>query len=224
MPPGDAAETGVVVGFARFADWRRWREPLARLLDATETMRVGRMRRPGDGEGLAIAYGLHRLFLSRWTQWPAHRVPLGRDERGCPHVAGGYWRTSLSHADDAVAFALTTSGPVGIDLEPWHRRGAVGEISGRILHPEDGTALTDADLLATWVRKEAYLKAAGVGLSVEMETFALPDGATLPIAQAVAGAQGVVMTRLLELHADYCAALSASPGVPVSTCRLVPAG
>jgi len=224
MPPKDAASTGVVVAFAGFADWQPWRKTLSESLDGAETARVDRMRRPHDREGLAIAYGLHRWFLSQWMGVPARRVPLGRDARGCPCLPSTAWRTSLSHAEGAVAFALTAAGPVGIDLEPWHRRDVVNEISTRILHPGDGEALSDTGLLATWVRKEAYLKAAGVGLMVDMETFAAPDGAILPLAQANADARGDVLTRLLDLHPDYCAALSAPPGVPVAVCRLVPAG
>ena len=36
-------------------------------------------------------------------------------------------------------------------------------------------------LLDLWVRKEALLKAAGIGLECEMETFPAPTGVPLPL-------------------------------------------
>ncbi len=65
-------------------------------------------------------------------------------------------------------------------------------------------------MLDLWVRKEAFLKAAGVGLEREMDTFSLPlDGA---VALHPGQAARVEVERL-DLGPDVACAVARSPGV-----------
>src|SRR3546814_6922343 len=104
------------------------------------------------------------------------------DGNGCPQVPGTGLNTSLSHSGTAVAIALTGAGAIGVDIEPASRARGLLDLASRICHPIELTALSampeparEAALLRLWVRKEALLKALGVGLRWEMSGFEARD-------------------------------------------------
>lgn len=159
--------------------WRPWLSEASQLLDFDETERVRSRRNAVDREMLTLAYALHRAMLGAVLGMHPAQVPLQRDTRGCPRLAGDAAATSLSHSDGAIAVAVTRSC-VGVDIEPTARLPAMEEIASRLCHPSEMKAIDGMEerdrapaLLALWVRKEAVLKAAGVGFSVEPDSFAL---------------------------------------------------
>lgn len=157
---------------------RQWQAllPLAEpWLDPAEAARVARKRLAHDRELLTLAYGFHRLWLAHWLDCAPAAVPLIRDARGAPQVPGTRLHTSLSHCDDAIAIAVSAAGPVGVDIESSRRAAGMLELAERICHPRELQVLAGLPerahgpaLLRLWVRKEAVLKAAGVGLMAEM--------------------------------------------------------
>lgn len=95
----------------------------------------------------------------------AHLCPrCGSTEHGRP-FADGVASLSLSHAGD-VTLAATGDRLVGIDHEP------IGRVLQRnvVAHPSE-----TADALRLWVRKEAVLKATGLGLQVDPTSFWVND-------------------------------------------------
>lgn len=165
----------VRVGFARIGAWESRLDSLARMLDDRELARVARMRFERDRAALTVAYGLHREMLADELGTTPRQVALYRDDAGRPRVAGDPVWTSLSHASDWVAIAIDRTAPVGVDVEPVARVAAVAEVAEAVLHPDeyDWAALQgpESGALVAWVRKEAVLKAAGVGLRVPMSAF-----------------------------------------------------
>lgn len=192
LPAGDwpqLAHAGVLVGLIEARAWQPWFADAHALIDDRERERAGRQRRAQDRETLTLAYAMHRLLLAQVLHIPPAAVALGRDDLGCPRLADGALHTSLSHAQDWVAVAIAAGGPVGIDLEPAARAPELPDIAARICHPSEAAALAGldaqeraAELLALWVRKEAFLKAEGIGLAREMADFQAADGDRLPSA------------------------------------------
>jgi len=84
-----------------------------------------------------------------------------------------------------------------------------------------GEAAAGPSLLALWVRKEAYLKAAGIGLAREMHTFPCPSGQTLALPDPGAGSVHVAM---IDTGGPCLAAVAASPGGFVHSMWLHPGG
>ena len=155
-------------------------------------------------------------------------MPLGRDALGCPQLGGSLGRTSLSHTDDLVAFAYCAQGPVGVDIEPSTRAAMLPEIADRVATPNELSALASISeparasaLLALWVRKEALLKAAGIGMAREMHTFPCPEAQplTLPIADG-----GAIEVLALDTGGPWEAAVAVSPGSFVNFKWLHPGG
>lgn len=208
-----------LVGLFELDDWRGWLPQAAALLDGAERARVQRRRRSADRETLALAYALHRLFLQAALSLDAAALPLGRDALGCPRLEGLAVHTSLSHSEAHVAIAVCRHGPVGVDVEPRLRGRVMEEIAAQICHPDEAAKLVafseearaDA-LLGLWVRKEALLKAAGIGLARPMDSFRAPVGQALPLEPAKSGK---TCLRMLEDMPGAMAAVAAPVDVPV---------
>lgn len=216
---GLAFPRAIVVGLADPREWQPWLGEALTMLSAEEAERVRRRRITGDREALAITYALHRLLLGRAMDLDPRDVPLFRDGEGCPRLEGDAAYTSLSHADGLIALAATTSGPVGVDIEPAARACVMEEIAGRVLQPGEAAELSALPepvrgkaLLELWVRKEAVLKAAGVGLAVPMETFAAPEHARLMLHGLCAGP---IQIRMLQAGPRCVAAIAGRSGVAI---------
>lgn len=212
----------IAVALMQVDDWRGWLADAQALLSAGESERVRRRLIAADRDALALAYALHRLLLGTVFDRDPVQVPLDRDARGCPRLADGLGYTSLSHADGLIAVAVTTAGPVGVDIERSTRAAVMAEIAHCVCHPSEigevaalPAAARGAALLGLWVRKEAVLKAAGVGLAVPMDSFT----AAQQCGRAPRGAGfDAIGVRMLDVG-DHCMAAVAGPrGVGIE-CR-----
>lgn len=178
-----------------------------------------------------LAYALHRLVLGQLLSMDPCDVPLTRDRHGCPRVEDRACQTSLSHAQDAVAIAVSMAGPVGVDIEHASRAASMETIADEVLHPSERIdpnhlrAQRGQSLLETWVRKEAFLKASGVGLLVPMPAFALHEAEPMRLAAHPEGGvrDAWVSTTLLPVLSGYVLALTCVPGVQVQSMRVEPA-
>ncbi len=86
---------------------------------------------------------------------------------------------NLAHSGGLALLAVTGRYPVGVDVE--HLRPIeMDSIAGRyfapdeqaLLHPLSGESRRTG-FFQVWTRKEAYMKATGVGLYMPLETFAV---------------------------------------------------
>lgn len=217
----------VLVALAGLDDWTTWLPQASGLLDDGERARVARRRNPLHAQALAFAYAMHRVILAELLDMPVAQLRVERDAKGCPRVPGDRIHTSLSHADGVVAVAVAASGAVGVDIESRARAVEMPEIAARVLHPREAPAIAalaataqgDA-LLDLWVRKEAVLKAAGIGLERDMDTLCLPaDGIV-----ALAPADVPTHVQRLPVGDAWSAAVAAPREVPVDWAWLRPAG
>ncbi len=217
----------VVVALIDLRHWQPWLIEAQALIDSSETERMQRQRRVNDRQTLTLAYAMHRLLLAEALQASPLEVPLYRDERGCPRLRDGRMQTSLSHADGFIALAVCADGPVGVDVELAGRASSMQEIAGHVCHPAETAALAglakaerQKALLSLWVRKEAMLKAAGIGLTHEMSSFLAPENEPLPL-PAQDGES--IHVRMLDAGPVCTAAVAGPVGVPVAHAWLRPA-
>lgn len=181
--PRTAAGAWARVWLLRTPAWREGWASLRPLVDRAAWLRYAGMRDHQRQQDRLLANALHRLVVADALGWIPDQLPLYRSGSGQPRLALPGWHTSLSHADDVIAIALCAGGAVGVDIE---RRSTatlqpIADLVCTAAELETLRAGADADraLLATWVRKEAALKAVGLGLSQPMNSFAAQDGAHL---------------------------------------------
>ncbi|NDK38764.1 hypothetical protein DT603_07905 [Pseudoxanthomonas gei] len=217
---GDATgDVGMALAvFFEMGAWHPWLDQASHWLSPAERQRVGKKLRPRDRDELVLAYALHRLSVAKILECDPSLIVLERDGFGRPLVAGNELQTSLSHTTGAVAVALSRHGFVGIDIEPAARAGELAEIASTVMHASEVGSIESLpytaraqELLALWVRKEAVLKAAGIGLLREMHSFSAPVGELVALPSAD-GTDAVAATvHMLEAGLEWRAAIAAWP-------------
>lgn len=151
---------------------------LVAALSPDELERAARYRRPLDQERFRRTRGVLRLLLEQYTGVTPRAVRLAANIHGKPRLTGGTLQFNVSHSDDLALFAFSQARAVGVDVEQrrdgdeW-RSIAAHFFSSReqgVLSTLSGETLTRV-FFTIWTRKEAYVKARGLGLSLPLDSF-----------------------------------------------------
>lgn len=189
------------------------------VLDRRERARAARFRFRRDRDTYVLAHAAWRVALGICLGVDAREVPLACTEDGQPCLAGTTLSTSLSHSGDHVAIAICPAATVGVDIEQWPARIDLEALMPMFCTREERAVMASLDegertraLLALWTRKEALLKAFGVGLLADPTTVAAPAG---PIQMPPANALHYPPCRTCDLPADggWIGALAAPPAI-----------
>jgi 4'-phosphopantetheinyl transferase len=142
-----------------------------------------------------------RSLLGRYLDVPPHVVSIAIDPHGKPRLAAGDLCFNVSHSGALSLIAVTRGCEIGIDVEQLRPVERLLEIAERQFHPQELAAIraasaeqSNATFLRCWTRKEAVIKAIGVGLHYPLAAF------------------HVMSTQIVEL--------SAQGNVPESQCFL----
>jgi len=154
----------------------------AQVLSPDEHTRAARFHFEHDQRRFTLARGNLRRILARYLgvapqtiqfQYNAHRKP-GLDTTFYPVTP----QFNLSHSGSLAIYAVTTERTVGIDIEEIRPVTDFVQLVERFFSVEERAvfqSLPDAQRLAAffvgWVRKEAYIKARGLGLTLPLSQF-----------------------------------------------------
>ncbi|GAA2735176.1 4'-phosphopantetheinyl transferase family protein [Streptomyces nogalater] len=197
------------------------------LLDATELDTFRRRGAPFAGRYAAAHAAVRRILADHYLGGPPAAVRFGRHPcprcgdplHGRPVILAPATRLdfSLSHSGPYWLLAVTAGGQVGVDIE---------QHTGRGLRDVPRIALSDAELdvlsgagnereheelfLRAWTRKEAVLKAVGVGIVADLRGLDALTGAPGPVRvdHAEPGAPGAWTVEDLRLGPGRSAALA----------------
>lgn len=187
-----------------FADLRAlagWLEPLRALLTADELERAERFTMERLTNRFILRRGLLRVLLGRCAGRAPESLRFDYGSHGKPELAGGP-AFNLADSEDSVAIAVAAEGRIGVDIERLRDIDSADGIADRFFHADECAALhalpperRDEGFLLAWTRKEAFIKAAGLGLSMPLDQFAVsvtPDEpvAVLAIDEALRGDAG----------------------------------
>jgi 4'-phosphopantetheinyl transferase len=171
------------------------------LLDEAERVRAARFLAPRDRQSFLAVRSFVRRVLSNYLQVPAAEIRFGEEPQGRPTIiypeAGVALSFSLSHCATTAFLAVAHGAPIGVDVEHFAPIDDLEQVAGTVLSPEEAALLLAARVderprlfLRGWTRKEAILKALGVGL------FASPEILNVPLAER--GRWRVVLPDILE--------------------------
>lgn len=188
------------------------------LLSADERQRAARFVRELDRQRFIAARGALRLLLSRYLQRPPAQLVFTYNEFGKPALPdASSLAFNLAHSDGLALCAVSQAQPLGIDVETerasvefealWPRISSSAE---RDLWPLLASAQRQRIFFHLWTRKEAVIKALGMGLSLPLNSLTvLGASADLVLGEA---AQSLRLQSFCP-QPDYLAALAA-PGQP----------
>ncbi|MCW5900570.1 MAG: 4'-phosphopantetheinyl transferase superfamily protein [Flavobacteriales bacterium] len=179
MPPKGAK--GIVLHFAKLAPHRDHIPAYRASLDPVEMERAARFRFDVDRERFIIAHGLLRKLLADHLDARPADLRFDRGPYGKPFIKGVDLRFNLSDTKDALVVAIGGEVEIGVDVETMARtvdHMAVGE---HYFTPEEVEVIASAPepkrrFLEYWTRKEAVLKASGVGIMDDLRVLRV-DGA-----------------------------------------------
>ena len=139
------------------------------------------------------ARALCLAWLGELAGRPLAASDLLRDAHGKPSLPGSDFAFNVSHSltggSDASGDISGSAGwlalvwsrrqaRLGVDIECWPRRGDLAALARRYFHPAEIAAwqaapvpLRDLYWLGLWTRKEAVLKAHGLGLRMTLATL-----------------------------------------------------
>lgn len=220
------------VQVARHSTWVaiHWRDsatvPLsaAALLDRHEIARYRAIKHGGDARDYLAAHVAAREAIGAYLGiHPQHVEFIRTYRRGRttkPLIGGARVDFSLSHSRGLGIVALGEAGLVGVDCEP-RTRPYHDRLFSRILADselrevsETGDAQRTREMMLTlWTRKEAALKALGVGLSIDPRNVVVePDSVRLALHRS--GETRVAMrTRSFAVGTQHiCAVATTSSG------------
>jgi len=189
---------------------------LARISDA-ERQRAGRFGRRNDFERFVKTRGALRSILAACTGAPARSVDLIESEGRKPQLRRNPHglHFNVSHSADYALIGLGWR-PLGIDIECVRTDIDWRPIAAMSFHPRERAAFDGPLMIAPtetffqiWTHKEAYLKAIGRGVTIDLSSFATDPGGG-PVSDGSEGASAPWFTHALAAPAGYKAALATS--------------
>ena len=138
---------------------------------ADEHARAARFVHEADRKRHLIGRGMLRLFLAPRLDTPPAELPIRSTELGKPWLENGP-SFNISHSGDSVLVAVAAEGRLGVDIEavrPIRDLPALArttfvadEVDAVLRHPPENRL---RPFFRVWSRKEAILKALGLGLT-----------------------------------------------------------
>lgn len=156
------------------------------LLSAEERRRAGRFVFPILAQRFIAAHGRMREILGQFLGQDPTSLGFLTNAYGKPELIEGQVHFSLSHSGDLAALAVAAF-PLGVDIEIM--RPVSRDLPERYFSVAERTGLHDlADepwreaFFRCWTRKEAVIKALGLGLSFPLSDFDVSFLADAPAA------------------------------------------
>lgn len=183
LPASGAPGNGIALHFATLEDLSRRHDELNALLDRHEQDRAARFVHGKDRLRYVLGHGFLREVLCAASGIPADSIDYTRGPFGKPSMAGVDFHFNFSDTKDAVLIGI---GPeeLGVDLETMERRVDHERVAEHYFTPQEvreidearDDALRKRRFLEFWTRKEAVLKASGVGIMDDLKVLRVQDG------------------------------------------------
>ncbi|HEY4363471.1 MAG TPA: 4'-phosphopantetheinyl transferase superfamily protein [Bryobacteraceae bacterium] len=147
-------------------------------LSDEERERAGRFRFAEHRRHYIACRGMLREVLAPYLDVSPPHLKFEYNYYGKPTLRGTDVRFNVSHSEGWAMFAVTRGREVGVDVEFVDERFVREQIPERFFSPREVRALrslpaaqqTDA-FFRCWTRKEAYIKARGLGLALALDSF-----------------------------------------------------
>lgn len=154
---------------------------LAALLDETDHVRAAALHFELHRRRFIVRRALTRVELARAIGGEPGRLRFAEGEQGKLSLQDApELRFNLSHADDLALLVMSGNSEVGCDIERIDPARARRDVAERFFSPVEFAILSALPeeqwaegFFNCWTRKEAYIKALGIGLSYPLQSFSV---------------------------------------------------
>jgi 4'-phosphopantetheinyl transferase len=197
------------------------------ILSQEEQERAARFYRQRDRSRFAAGRVMLRSILGRYLNTDARHLQFSRGPHGKPTLATAGGADALcfniAHSHDVAICAVARGRDIGVDVERVRADVDVDLIAERFFSQREIAALLSLPperkltaFFTCWVRKEAYVKATGDGLAMDLGSFSvsfLPGepAALLDVEGHPEEARAWSLTEL-DLATSFAAALAVRAG------------
>ncbi len=156
-------------------------EDLRDMLTSEELARADRFHFEADRQRFLIGHALLRHLLAAYRGGDPRTLEIRRGVHGKPYLPDGALRFNFSDTKDAVVIGLTAGQEIGVDIETMGRSVDHAGVSEHYFTPREIAAIAAAGpdakrmFLRYWTRKEAILKASGVGIMDDLRILNVGD-------------------------------------------------
>lgn len=169
-------EGGAVIHLITLEQPKEVRERYLSLLDSTEIARMERFRFDADRERFLLGHGFLREVLGDYLHTNGASLNFERGPYGKPFLPGSGVHFNMSDTKDAIAVVVSALADIGLDIETMARQVDHVNVGGHYFTPEEQRSISEADdgkrrFLEFWTRKEAVLKASGVGIMDDLRVL-----------------------------------------------------
>lgn len=197
-PPAPAGQAPLRAGEVHL--WRFdldcvWTQQSVALLSAEERARGARFRFEAHRRRFVAGRTVVRTILGRYLDREPRDLEFRYSPQGKPALRSCSNLTfSLSHSDTLALLAVGSVDPLGVDVERIHVIPEMDAIARRTFSPREASEVLSSvgpmramKFFRCWTRKEAFVKALGAGLSIDLSEFEVSLGAH---------------PRILSIHGD----------------------
>ncbi|MFD3163000.1 4'-phosphopantetheinyl transferase family protein [Herpetosiphon sp. NSE202] len=148
------------------------------VLNSEEQARAMRFHFERDQLRYTICRGAMRLLLAEYLDRDPAKLEFSQNNYGKPLLADIELSFNLSHAGNYGLLGLSQFSTIGVDIEQERQLDDLASIAQHYFAPSERQAVLNAENQTTaffrcWTRKEAYIKAHGMGLSLPLSSFSV---------------------------------------------------
>ena len=146
---------------------------IKKILSADEIERMLRFKKKDDQLRFAYAHACLRILCSRYLGQPAPSINFTEtlNKKPCIEISFGNLFFNLSHSGRKILIAFSNESEVGVDIEQIRPDFKIEEFMERNYSSNEINSIINLDREAQlnlffkyWSRKEAWLKATGIGI------------------------------------------------------------
>ena len=149
------------------------------LLSADERARADRFVYDRHRRRYTVAQAHLRRVLGQLTDTRPEDIAFRFGKHGKPHLDGGP-PFNQSHSGERIMIGVTAEGRLGVDIEVLRKVSYMLGIADKNFGPDEAALVHAAPhrerrelFFRLWTRKEAFLKAVGVGLTHSLGSFSV---------------------------------------------------
>ncbi|MEO8673218.1 MAG: 4'-phosphopantetheinyl transferase superfamily protein [Tahibacter sp.] len=144
---------------------------LAKILSADEIVRADAFRQTEHRAAYVAARGQLRQILGEYLRVEPASIEFSYTSRGKPEILTNPIHFTISHSATRALCAFSVGVPIGVDLEYKKKIDNLDSLALQIMSPLESLLFAELPsqrrldaFYDCWTRKEAYLKARGLGV------------------------------------------------------------